>query len=524
MSIAGKILRSHTLTIECVGNCYSSSNSIIEEIAGNLKLHDHTRETKRARLSKSGNTSHFSTRNVEIEAAVMSYIQENTDDSAEKYPTLAVLLSNSEELSPIVFGNLLEDLSKFKNVRFFFVLSHFSSCPVPLPTDSGHRRLLEIKISPLPSTWEFYDSIMLSLLSMNILPLIFSSDILLSISRNFEDNDRCISSMVERLCVYVACHFKNRQALLCLSTEHKLLADLRLLVGKARSESSKQMKCIQALLPYMSILDLKDTGLLNAKNPLSIPTDDDVYGALSLLSSRINVDRCILRSICHIRNCIIPATEHATLAMDKIWVDLQSSKSIADSSTVLGRFYDLLKLHVLFSSVATLGNTLLELKTLFKSYSSSSEEEISPDKYCVSHVLHVSERISDLEIVLDEIEAIILSSKYCSLADINTQDNLRSMERKLHFFEESAENPVGGDVAVEMCGLKIDDIFGCFIDDYCDFIYAFIDSTTKLPRPNMLNGIISVSPSATFMGNSYSNSNLRTMYVLKQLSLKVYIC
>lgn len=83
--------------------------------------------------------------------------------------------------------------------------------------------------------------------------------------------------------MYVTSHFRYRQALLCVSAEHKLMAEvrnlfsnniladtngcgmpaqLRLLPGKSKDDSAKQTKSIQSLLPYLSMEDLRDSGLL----------------------------------------------------------------------------------------------------------------------------------------------------------------------------------------------------------------------------------------------------------------------
>ena len=243
-------LQSGAMVIECTGDCYGSAVDVLNEIKGNLKLYDKSstnRETKRARTGKySDGTLPGITET--IENSVFSYIfdEENIDCSVGKHPSLVIILRSSEKMSSAVFGNLLESLYQAQSVRFFFVMDHFSSCPLPVPSDSGHRSLVEVDMTEIPSTLEFYDKIMISLLSMDLIPMQFPESVLASLRIAFDDNDRCINSLISRfalpygnflcyisvqyilcrMCMYVTSHFRHRQALLCVSNEHKLMAEV----------------------------------------------------------------------------------------------------------------------------------------------------------------------------------------------------------------------------------------------------------------------------------------------------------
>lgn len=221
--------------VSCNGNCYTSVNDILNEIRGALKIYSDQltiRASKRARLTKSqSGEGAVDALQIAMEIALMSYLYDDeserkTQDTSEKFPCLVIIMRTSEKMSPVVFGNLLESLGGLTSVRLFFVMDHSSSCPLPAASHSGHRCLLDIDIEDMPSTTEFYDSMLMSLLSTSILPVALPPSVLTSMQRAFDDNDCCVSSLVARICVYVTCHFRYRQAILCVTAEQKLMTEV----------------------------------------------------------------------------------------------------------------------------------------------------------------------------------------------------------------------------------------------------------------------------------------------------------
>jgi hypothetical protein len=115
-----------------------------------------------------------------------------------KYPVLVVILRNTENMSPLMFGALVELFRSYCSVRVLLLMDQSGCVPLPLPIDKGQRSALCLDTLSMTSAIDFCDTIMLTLLVTSILPVQLPVNVLRSLRREFLHGDCCVQSMLNR--------------------------------------------------------------------------------------------------------------------------------------------------------------------------------------------------------------------------------------------------------------------------------------------------------------------------------------